>query len=334
MEMLIYMNITIFGVGAVGGVFAARLALAGHNLCLIARESFMRAVLDQGGLRFVSENNQSFQITELEVRTRLHKTIPLELILVTTKAYDNLEVSRELARFASPETRVLLIQNGVGNSQEFTQHFPSHQVYRAITTIGAQVLEPGFVIEKATGTLTLGKEGSPLDSEEDLPFLEQLCELFTTAQITTTIAPDIQRVIWRKTLINAALNPVCAILGVKNGCLLDGARLEHFFEAVLLEGQQILESSSIFFSRSELLASAKAIVQKTAENRCSMLQDLLHGKRTEIDYLNFQFVKLANQLRVAAPLNEQLYSLIKHLEEGNLQREKAKNQLLAIVNRF
>lgn len=328
------MKITVYGVGAVGGVFAARLALVGHDISLIAREPFVKTVIAQGGLQFVSEDNQSFQITDLAAYTHLNEMIPLKLVLVTTKAYDNLGASREISHFASPETRVLLIQNGVGNSQEFAQHFPSSRVYRAITTIGAQVHEPGFILEKATGSLALGKETSPLDSEEDVPFLELLRELFTTAQISTKIAPDIQAVIWRKTLINAALNPVCAILGVKNGCLLDGASLEHFFEAVLLEGLKVLESSGIVFSCQEVIVSAKSVVQKTAENQCSMLQDLMKGKKTEIDYLNFQFVKLANQMGVEAPLNEQLYSLMKQIEKGVLERKKAKNQLLSVIDGY
>ena len=122
---------------------------------------------------------------------------------------------------------------------------------------------------------------------------------------------------WEKLLINVAINPLCSISGVRNGALLESRELWEQSLSVLEESLTVARASGINISSSEIQATVLEVIQSTSENRCSMLQDLMSGKRTEIDSICGYVITMGEGLGVPTPLNSILRSLVKGIESSS-----------------
>ena len=96
---------------------------------------------------------------------------------------------------------------------------------------------------------------------------------------------DIEREIWRKLMINVAINPICAIAGVRNGALAEDPELWHQAIEAMREAEAVAKASGVDLGDSDSESYLRRVVESTAENRVSMLQDLMAGRKTEIDVL-------------------------------------------------
>ena len=122
---------------------------------------------------------------------------------------------------------------------------------------------------------------------------------------------DIQHTIWVKILLNVAINPVCAIAGVRNGALLEVPELWEQAHSAMLEAAMVAEASGADLSELDLEGTLRKVAGATAQNRCSMLQDVMAGRQTEIDELCGAMVSRGKSLGVATPRNEMLHALVR-----------------------
>ena len=147
------------------------------------------------------------------------------------------------------------------------------------------------------------------------PRVELVAKAVSAAGIQVQTRPDIQRLIWRKVLVNVAINALTAILRVRNGVLLEHEPAVRVMEEAVREAVRAAATRSIRFAEDEALAQAKEVTRRTAGNRSSMLADILAGRRTEIDYINGAIAAMA-----PAPVNRVLAELVRALEASSASR--------------
>jgi 2-dehydropantoate 2-reductase len=133
------------------------------------------------------------------------------------------------------------------------------------------------------------------------------------ASLSPIWSDDISKSIWQKLLINIAINPICSISGVRNGALLENDLWEQSQE-VLEESLSVARASGIDIDGSEMQNLLAEVVESTSENRCSMLQDLMAGRRTEIESLCGYVIRMGEGLGIPTPLNSMLMALVKGVE--------------------
>jgi 2-dehydropantoate 2-reductase len=143
---------------------------------------------------------------------------------------------------------------------------------------------------------------------------KELYDALEAAGLIPKWSSDIQSVIWRKLLINVAINPVCAIAGVRNGALAQVPELwEQSIEA-MREAELVARAAGIDVGDGDTEDYLRKVVIATAGNRVSMLQDLMAGRRTEIDALCGEVVAKGEGLGVPTPRNEMLLALVRGIE--------------------
>lgn len=231
---------------------------------------------------------------------RLSKVVPAALIgrdttplpradwvIVLVKAYDTAAALRS-ARHMRPKG-IVSLQNGlIGSAPQGVTTAAAYRAGKRVVPVshGLTLLPPGF---------------------------EPLARLLRRAGLPARVAHGIERERLRKLLVNVCLNPVTALFQVKNGEVRKPP-YARFVEVLAHEAAPILAAEGLRLSPEGALEEVMTVAQRTANNRSSMLQDLIGGRRTEIDYLTGALLRLGRRHGVAAPTHRAFYRLIRVIE--------------------
>lgn len=295
-------SVVVLGAGATGSLFGARLAAAGLRVTLVGRPEHVRAIRE-GGLRLEGVGRGTYRV---DAAGELPSTA--DAVLVTVKSFDLAAAARALGQRLSPTPSVLL-GNGLGIEETAARAAqaagwprPEASLVRAVHTVPATWVGPGVV--RATGT---GEIVFP-EPEHAGPAAEAArvgIDLFRRAGFVVRTSPVFGREVWRKAIVNAAINPVTALRGVLNGALAVGpARAEA--ETLLREALAVARSEGVDLPEEEVVRDLERVVRATAENRSSMLQDLDRGRPTEVDAISGEIVRRGYRHGVAVPATERV----------------------------
>jgi 2-dehydropantoate 2-reductase len=127
---------------------------------------------------------------------------------------------------------------------------------------------------------------------------------------------DALSLIWGKLVINSAINPLTALLRVKNGELLERPSAREMMGTLARETAQIAEAEKIKLPFEDPVIAAEEVAHKTADNHSSMLQDVLRGAPTEIDAICGAIVKIGHKHGVSTPVNWACWQLVKAINRG------------------
>ncbi len=287
----------MFGAGATGSVFAARLTTAGHSVTVVARAAHV-AEIRAHGLTIEGIRPGRFAVSAAERIAGL--PVP-EALLLTVKTFDLDSSMGEIAEGFSPLPPTLLPQNGLGIDERVRGRLPeparrSAPLVRAIASVPATWLAPGRVRQAGEGELLVGAHSGNAPH----PWASTFRELFRGSGIPVREVADLPREEWRKALVNAAINPVTADHGVLNGRLADDPWRGQAL-ALLHEARHSAALDGFEFGEAEAEADLFRVVHATAENRSSMLQDLERGRATEIDAISGTILERAWSHHVDLP---------------------------------
>ncbi len=298
------MKIYVLGAGSIGSLFGGLLAKAGNDVTLIGREEQVKAVNENGLEVFGAEEFTVYPRASLYAPDE-----PPELLILATKSYST-KVALECAGSCiGPNTWVLSIQNGLGNEELALRR--TEKVMGGITTNGAMLVEWGRVKWTGRGITVVGKY--PTGRHD---FVGEVARVFSEAGIETRVSENIVGWKWAKAIVNSVINGLGTVLGVKNGFLMDDPHLEGISVDIAREGCLVAQQLGIEFEVHplELLWDT---IERTRDNYNSTLQDIMRGKRTEVDYINGKIVEYAQSVGLEAPRNELIWALVKARENLN-----------------
>jgi 2-dehydropantoate 2-reductase len=196
------------------------------------------------------------------------------------------------------------------------------KIIRAVTSNGGLIEKPGRIIHTGKGITKIGLpftnklDLDNLSLEDDFKDLKALTEILNKSGLETEYVEDIIKESWEKVFVNIGINAFGALTRLKNGQLLQNENLKLLMGEAVKEAIKIAELKKVNLSKKDYLEVMYGVAEKTSENKNSMLQDVLKGKNTEIDYINGRIVKYAQELGIRVPINETLTYLIKGLEES------------------
>ena len=205
---------------------------------------------------------------------------------------------------------VISIQNGLGNSGIIASRVGWERVLGGTTTHSAWRDVDGSVHWTGRGVISLGS----INASEPNSIATEFISLLNEAGLSPNWSIDIEREIWRKLMINVAINPICAIAGVRNGALLEVPELWHQAIEAMREAEAVARASGVNLGDSDSESYLRKVVESTAENRVSMLQDLMAGRKTEINVLCGAVISKGEELGVRTPRNEILMALVRGIE--------------------
>ncbi len=300
-------EVVIVGPGAMGCLHAALLAEAGVDVALLDYRPERAARLTERGivLRWADGRQRARPVAVFADAAGIGEPA---YIVMMVKAYSTAQAARHAAAAAGAHTVWVTLQNGLGNVEQIVEAVGGVKVLAGVTTSGANMAGEGEVNVAGIGATTVGPAHGA-----DLADAEQFGELWRRAFITRVVA-DPAPAIWRKLVVNAAVNPLGALSGRRNGELMEipqlrGLAFELAREVAAVAREQGVDLGEDF----DPAAAVEAVCRATAANRCSMLQDVEAGRRTEVEYINGAVARLAPPERPAR-LNAAIAELIKAVE--------------------
>ena len=304
------MKIMVVGPGAVGLLWACRLARAGAAVELLDHRPDRARQLNQQGLTLVDDQGE--HTLHLPVSADPARLSGMDLALVCVKAYDTAGVAATLAQHLPPNGHALTLQNGAGNLETLAQALGPQRVLGGTTSEGATLLGPGKVRHAGQGQTHLGPmQGSPG------PLEAELAHIFNQAGFNTQVSPRAQDLIWSKLIINVGINALTALLEVPNGRLLELPDARQLMARAVAEALAVGDALNVNFIHADMPAAVETVARNTAGNISSMLQDVHAGRPTEVDFINGAICRFAQQAGLTAPVNQTLTSLVKARQQAD-----------------
>jgi 2-dehydropantoate 2-reductase len=208
------------------------------------------------------------------------------------------------------------LQNGWGNLQILAGRIPESRLLAGATSIGAYLDDAGCLHESADG-LTVIAPWRPADAST----AERAVAFLRRAGLRAESRPDALAVVFRKLLLNSAVNPVTALANRPNRALLDEPALFRIAERAALEAARVGWRLNLLPRDFDAGGALRAILSETRGNRSSMLEDLTRGRRTEIEEIAGAMVGLAAKTGEVVPVQRALLALVRAAEGRGPSRE-------------
>ncbi len=299
------MKIGIIGAGAVGGYYGAGLARAGEDVHLIARGETLRALTAHG--LTVVRDDETYSIPHVFATDDPQAVGPVELALVTTKAYDLEGAGHALRVLKSADTIVVPLENGIDVASRLGALTDPRHILGGLTYITASVREPGVVCQMGPEKpLMLG----PLD-DADEDAAQVALRVLRHAGINAQRPADIRVALWTKFIGVAAAMGVQSITGQGFGPTRADPDTRALYQACMQEVAALAVRSGVNLPEGTPEFLFSMLDSYPAEAKASMLQDLERGKPIELEGIHGTVVRLGEELGVPTPVTRTIYAALK-----------------------
>ncbi len=303
------MKIIIAGAGAMGCLLAAYLSKSKQEIWLLDIVEEKVESIKQKGI--IVEGVSGNWKANVQITTDASQIKNPDLIIICVKAYHTKNAILQCKPVITDNTKVLTLQNGIGNVEVISEVIGSEKVIAGVTNHGVTALGHGYIRHAGKGMTTIGQLDGKIPVE-----MSAIRELFKKSNMEIKISRDIKGVLWSKLIINAGINALSAITRLTNGDLIKFEHSRRILRDAVAEASKVVKRKRIKLVYDDPLAKVEAVCEATSGNKSSMLQDVLNKKPTEIDFINGVITRQAQSLGIAVPVNLMLVDLIKTIEQG------------------
>ncbi|MFA4842309.1 MAG: 2-dehydropantoate 2-reductase [Candidatus Omnitrophota bacterium] len=301
------MKIVIVGPGAMGCLFAAYLSKSKEDVWLLGRSQQAVQALAQFGIS-VEGVSGNWQV-KVKAACDTNEIGQADLIIICVKSYHTKEAITQIKPLVRENSRVLTLQNGIGNIEIISEIIGVDRVIGGVTNQGATLLDTGHIRHAGKGETVIGRLDGKIPVE-----MRYIREVFNKVGLDARISRDIKGYLWSKLIINVGINALTAITALNNGRLMEFEGTRRILREAVTEAIRVAKRKRIKMVYDDPLAKVEAVCEATAANISSMLQDVRKKKRTEIDFINGVIVRQAQELGIPVPVNSVLVDLVKTIE--------------------
>ncbi len=304
------MRVAIVGAGAMGGLWAARIAATGTPVTIVdVSEALVSAVKSEG---LAVQTGEGTEIAHPEATTDAAAAGLADVVFFFVKAQHTAAAATLARPLVGPNTIVVSQQNGWGNADVLAGVYAPAHIVIGVTYHSATVLGPGRVAHTGTGPTVVG----PYEDRADLDRAKQVGALLGRAGIDTTVTATVKTEVWKKLILNAATLPTASLTLLRAGALGEPGPMLDLVDAVASEAVAVARAQGYDIDRQERIARIHTVLAGAGQGKGSMLQDVEARRKTEIEVINGAVVRAAARHDITVPLNSALVALIGGLERG------------------
>jgi len=309
------MNILVVGLGALGTTFATLLKRSGHEVYGLTKAKYLASFADNkvylSGIW--GDHEAVLDGVHADIRPLLDNKPDLVILIV--KSFDTEGTIKEIAPLVGENTLVMVAQNGYGNNEAVARVVGKEHTLLSPILFGARLLGVGRAeVTGIAGTVRLGQPEGAVPAA----VCKKIAEAINAAGIPTAYEPDVYGILWDKILYNCALNPLGALLECNYGCLVDDEGIRGVMNAMIREIFAVAKAHDIVLRWNHaddyIAYFYKELLPPTRQHFPSTYQDLMAGKKLEIDALTGAIVRLGKEKAVPVPVNETVTNLLKAKE--------------------
>jgi len=291
------------GSGGVGGYFGAKLQRAGEQVTFVARGPHLETIKRTGlAIRSASEGDTVVRPGAVE---RLEGVDRADAVLFCVKSFDTDDAASRLWSILGPDTPVLSLQNGVDNEDKIDARLGAGRAMGGVAQVFATIESPGVIRHHAAGRIIFGELDGRVSERA-----ERLRDAFARAEIPVELSKAIRRALWEKYLLICAVGGTTAVTRETIGVIRDTPATWRLFRVIVEEVAAVARASGV-----DLAGDAVDQIMKFAEtippaSRASLAQDLLQGRRLELDALHGYASRLGERLGVPTPAIFAVYAAL------------------------
>ncbi|OHV06789.1 ketopantoate reductase family protein [Mycobacterium talmoniae] len=301
------MKIAVIGCGAMGSVYAAKLAAAGHDVLAVDRADDHIAQIAAHGLRISGPGYD--QVVAMRAATAAPAE-EMDLVVLAVKAADVAAGAGDALPLLGATTPLLTIQNGLGSADTVADIVGGHRVAVGIASgFGASRRAPGYVHHNAMRAMRFGAYSS-------LPFatVTEIAAAWSEAGFDAAAVADIAAMQWEKLICNVAYSAPCALTGMTVGQVMDDPDMGPVSRAAATEAWAVARAAGIAVDVTDPVAHVRAFGAQLPEAKPSALLDHEARRVSEIDVINGAVVRQAARVGEPVPVNTTLTALVKAVE--------------------
>jgi 2-dehydropantoate 2-reductase len=282
------LSVNIIGAGAVGHLWACFLKRNGCEVSIYTRTPRIPQCINV----HTPAGDFSCDIDYLT----LEQWKEAAVTLICIKAFQLTELCQTLTQYKHSESPILLIMNGMGLVEIAAHALPNTAIFQTSFVQGA-LLNGATLTHTGNGTtyigdlLGLGVNSSLCESDKINSIITYLDHALPTVHWNN----EHQQTMLLKLFINAVINPVTALKGIKNGEIIVDGKLDKLAQVLLQELSPLISELLPSYTYKEVQQKIINVAESTANNRSSMQRDVEQGKQTEIDFINGHIIKLAQE---------------------------------------
>ncbi len=304
------MKIAIIGVGAMGSVYAALLASAGHEVWAVDQWKEHIDAIREKGLRV--EGASGDRTVRIEATTDLADVRDADLVIIATKDNGVVDAARSALQVAKENAPILTIQNGLGSADKVAEIVGTKRVMLGVVGgFGASIRAPGHAHHNGMEFVRLGEMEGGLT-----PRLEAVAEVWRSGGFRTLTFEDIHKMVWEKLICNVTYSGTCALTGLRVGEVQANPSAWSVATACANEAYQVARAKGIALDFDDPIAYVRAFGEKIPDARPSMLLDHLARRPAEVDNINGAIPREGAKVGIATPVNSLVVALLKAKESA------------------
>ncbi|WP_299872276.1 2-dehydropantoate 2-reductase [uncultured Sulfitobacter sp.] len=305
------MKIAVIGVGAMGSIYAALLADAGHDVWAVDTWDAHVDAINTTGLRVEGASGDR-RVTTIRATTRMSDVGPCDLCLIATKASGVGPAAQDAAAVIGNDALVLTIQNGLGAAERIAGHMPVQNVLLGVADgFGASMKGPGHAHHNSMKLIRIGEiEGGLTDR------LQQMERVWKDAGFNVKAFDNITQLIWEKFLCNVTFSAPCTTFNATVGELMESPEHWHIALGAMQEAYAIARARGIQLSFDDPVAYVTAFGAGMPQARPSMLLDHMAERVSELDAINGIVPVMGRDAGIPTPYNDTLTAILKQRERG------------------
>jgi 2-dehydropantoate 2-reductase len=302
-------KIAVIGAGPVGCIVGAFLAKGGYEvtLCDVIPELVDPAATDGITIEGAEQLHQKVAHTCYSV-DELPQYDP-DVIFITVKATALPLIVSSIEEFYKEGTYIISWQNGIDTELEVSKILGDKPVMRGVVNWGCGLKAPCHVNMAFHHPPHYLQEMAAESANAAVAVARALTESGLPTEHTEKIVP----MVWQKSVLNACMNPVCALTGLTMAQATKDPIIFGLVDALMKECIKVARANEIFFGW-EYYPKAVNYMKTAGNHKPSMLMDIENKRQTEIDYMNGKFIEYGIRAGVETPCNSTIQSLVKGLE--------------------
>jgi 2-dehydropantoate 2-reductase len=314
------MKIVVLGAGAMGGMFAARLAKSGNDVTAIDVWKDHVEKINKNGVNLqVRGKDAGFWPLKATTDYNDIKGV-VDLIIVFVKGTFTktaMEAAKK-AGFIGKNTYVLTIQNGVGNGETISEVVPADQVIIGVTACSSVLLEAGKIND--TSERIPGQPNTHIASltQKQDKKIQEIADVLTKAELGTDVSDNVLITIWSKLAINCAANGPCVLTRVDMGTMGKSPYIQRLHDQIVRELVDVANAKGIKLEYDKIRSNVKAI-HDSSTHHPSMAQDAFKKNPTEIETITGAIVRGGKETGIPTPVNETIFNLV-HVVQDNYDK--------------
>ena len=294
------MKYAIIGAGGTGGCLGFFLKKAGKDVTLIARGKHLEAIR-KNGLTIQKLWDESRETLPVKACTaEEYKEIP-DVILVCIKGYSMDETVPTIKKIAGKETVVIPILNIYGTGGRLQKKLPELTVTDGCIYVSANIMEPGVILQHGKILRVVFGARKP---EEETEKMREVAKDMVTDDLEVILSENIRRDAMVKF---SYVSPIGAAGLYCNAVAADFQRegeQREMFKALIREIVALSHAMGIEFEEDLVERNLKILSSLSPEATTSMQRDVMEGKRSEMDGMVYEVVRMGREYKVSMPQYE------------------------------